>query len=155
MVLVTAPVLVCKRAGDDRNHGKRPALRPGPYCASCRRDVKRERRAAAHGRHVVRTYGITAEEYRQLYDFQAGRCYVCTRATGARKRLAVEHDHVLALQHGHPVTEGCRECITGLACGPCNQDVLGRLGRNPETYRRVADALEHPPARRLFGRITP
>lgn len=143
-------VLVCKEAGDDPNHRKRPATRPGPRCETCKRRRRRDVSAAAHARRLTSVYGITDEEYAALYELQGGRCYVCVRATGSTKRLAVEHDH--GCTAGHPPDRGCRQCITGLACGPCNQDVLGRLGRNPATYDRIATTLRYPPAARLFGR---
>ncbi len=95
-------------------------------------------------------FRITPEQYAAIYIAQGGVCYVCRRANGATKRLAVEHDHYLAAEHDHPIDEGCPRCIRGLACGPCNQDVLGRLGGRPETYERVADALRNPPARKVL-----
>lgn len=143
---------MCKEAGDDPAHGKRPANYVGPRCATCHRRRKRARAIAAHGSRLVKVFRITSEQYAVLYIAQDGKCYVCRRATGATKRLAVEHDHYLAAieSHPHPVAEGCPRCIRGLACGPCNQDVLGRLGGRPETYERIADALRNPPARKVL-----
>lgn len=148
--------LVCKGALDtDVNHRKRVATRPGPWCTTCRRQRKKAAKLRAHGQHVARTYGITEAEYWELWEFQGGKCYVCEVATGRSKRLAVEHDHhVAAYQCGHDPREGCKKCITGLACGHCNRDVLGMVGRSPATYDRIANALRNPPARRLFGRGT-
>lgn len=142
--------MICKRAEPGTAHENRPATRPGPYCASCRRARRKEVSAAAHGRRLVSSWRITPELYAALYAAQGGRCYVCVRSTGATRRLAVEHNHALAALHDHPDDEGCPDCITGLACGPCNKDVLGRLGRDPATYRRIADALENPPARKVL-----
>lgn len=142
----------CKDCAASGRPLTRPAPHPGPRCATDWRAERKRRKVVAHGAHVERTYGLTAEEYKALYEFQGGRCYVCTVATGAARMLAVEHDHrVAAYVCGHDPQQGCKRCVTGLACGPCNKDVLGRLGRNPETYRRIADALTNPPARRLFG----
>jgi hypothetical protein len=134
-------VRVCK---DCAPGSKRPAPHPGPRCATHHRERKRAVSTAAHARRVVAVYGITPEQYAALYAAQGGRCWICRRSTGARKRLAVEHDH--GCTAGHPPDQGCVQCVTGLACGPCNQDVLGRLGRNPATYQDIAAALRRPPA---------
>ena len=107
-------------------------------------------RTRAQERHVENTFGMPAEMYTALYRLQGGRCYVCRRATGKRKRLAVDHDHVLAFAHGHPVDQGCPKCWRGLACGFCNQYVLGRIGGNSNTYDRIAAELRDPPAQRLL-----
>jgi hypothetical protein len=148
---MTAP-LVCKGAGDDSAHRKRVASRPGPWCATCRRERKKAAKKRAHGQHVERTYGITEADYWALYDLQDGRCFVCQIATGRARRLAVEHDHAQAVLDGHDPREGCPKCITGLACGHCNRDVLGMVGRSPATYDRIANALRNPPATRYFRR---
>lgn len=147
---MTAPVKRCKDCAAAGRALTRAAPHPGPRCVTDWRAEKKRRRGRAHGAHVQRTYGLTAEQYEALYALQGGRCYVCTVATGRARRLAVEHDH--GCTAGHPPDQGCSECVTGLACGPCNKDVLGRLGRNPATYERIAAALRHPPAARLFGR---
>jgi hypothetical protein len=145
---VTLPV--CKEAGDDPAHRKRAAFYVGPRCATCHRRQKRAQEIAAHARRLLKFYRITPEQYAAIYIAQGGVCYVCRRATGESKRLAVEHDHYLARFHDHPVDEGCPKCIRGLACGPCNRDVLGRLGGQPETYERIATALRNPPARKVL-----
>lgn len=147
---VPSPGAVCVNAGDDTAHRKRPALHPGPRCATCHREELKARRARAADRHIERNFGMTPEQYDELYRAQGGRCYICRRATGKRKRLAVDHDHALAALHGHPIDKGCPLCWRGLACGPCNQNVLGALGGGPETYERIAADLRDPPARRLF-----
>lgn len=151
---VPDPAASCNYAEDVR-HAERPAPHPGPRCATCWRAELKARKQRAKDRRVEAAYGITPEQYRLLYEAQGGRCYVCRTATGARKRLAVDHDHVLAAQHDHPTIHGCPECIRGLACGWCNRDVLGRLGGNPQTYRALAEHLADPPARRLLREATP
>jgi hypothetical protein len=148
--VLTRPRGQCKNAGDDTRHRLRPAPYPGPRCATCHREKVKEARRTAKGRQVERRFDLTPEQYDALYWAQGGKCYVCRRATGKRKRLAVDHDHTLALAHGHPVDRGCRKCIRGLACGFCNQYVLGRLGGNPSTYERLAVELRDPYARKLL-----
>jgi hypothetical protein len=137
---------VCK---DCPPGSRRPAPHPGPRCATHHRERKRAVSTAAHARRVVAFYGITPEQYQALLAAQGGRCWVCRRSTGARKRLAVEHDHRCTA--GHPPELGCPQCITGLACGRCNQDVLGRLGRDPAIYEAIAAHLRQRPAQAVLS----
>jgi hypothetical protein len=147
---VTLPAR-CKNAGDDPAHGKRPAPYVGPRCSTCHRRRRVALSIAAHARRLLAKFRITVDQYAAIYLAQGGVCYVCRRATGATKRLAVDHDHWIAeTLCDHPTDEGCPQCIRGLACGPCNQDVLGRLGGRPETYERIATALRNPPARKVL-----
>jgi hypothetical protein len=149
-VYVPDPDAVCVNAGDDVRHAKRPCPYPGPRCATCGREHRKKQRQRAAERHVERNFGITPEQYDELYRAQGGKCYVCRHASGKRKRLAPDHDHLLALRHGHDPKQGCIRCIRGLACGFCNHHVLGRLGDHPAVYERIAAELRDPPARRLF-----
>lgn len=107
---------------------------PGPRCTTCHRAKTAERKDAAHGQYVERMYGITAEEYKILYEAQGGRCAICRRATGATRRLAVDHDHKTGR-------------VRGLLCKPCNRYGLGMFARdNPEIFDRAANYLRNPPA---------
>lgn len=122
---------------------KRRAPYPGPRCATHHRKHRRKRSRNSHEKHLLATYGITADEYQALYKHQGGRCYICRRATGARKRLAVDHCHTTGM-------------VRGLLCGTCNRKVIGHLRDDPEALRRAAEYLEHPPAFSVIGhRIVP
>jgi hypothetical protein len=91
-------------------------------------------------------YGITGEQYRELYTAQGMRCFICERATGASKRLAVDHDHHRGC--GHAPKVGCPACIRALLCGPCNQ-LIGRW--NAAALHRAITVLTDPPAQRVLG----
>ena len=108
-----------------------------PRCATHERTRVKRSQVHAHGRMVQRQYNLTPEMYWALYEAQGGKCGVCERATGATKRLAVDHDHKTGQ-------------VFGLLCGPCNV-LLGRLGRKPDPYVRVLEYLHHPTAMRVFG----
>lgn len=82
-------------------------------------------------------------EYDELYRFQDDHCYICQRATGATKKLAVDHDHKCC-----PKPPTCGECTRGELCGPCNK-LIGHVRDNPETLRRAAHYLIDPPYRRM------
>lgn len=65
-----------------------------------------------------KAHGLTADERDALYRAQGGLCAICQQP----RRLQVDHDH----RHC-PGSEGCRQCIRGLLCGPCNAG-LGWIG---------------------------
>lgn len=117
-------------------------------CVTCVRERRAATRRTAHGRYVEATYGITENEYWALYEAQGGRCYICQRATGRSKRLAVDHDHSCC-----PETPACGRCVRGLLCKLCNRDVLGHLRDSIEALQRGIDYLTNPPARRVLTRF--
>lgn len=87
----------------------------------------------------MQVYGITGEEYWAVYRYQLGRCFICERATGTRKRLSVDHCHETGV-------------VRGLLCQRCNRDVLGHLRDDVAAFERVIDYLQEPPAVRVLGR---
>ena len=128
---------------------KRPAPYGGPRSARCfthHRAVVKRRKERAHELRTANTYQLTAEDYQLLYASQGSRCAICQRATGAARRLAVDHEHNRP-GCDHPTEQGCHLCIRGLCCGPCN--VL--IGRYPvEALRRAIQYLTDPPARKTL-----
>lgn len=123
---------VCKEAGDDPRHLKRPAPHPGPRCYTCSRAAKRVSKDKAHETYSARVYGVPPGLYPKLIEYQGGRCAICQRATGKRKRLANDHRHKDGMWRG-------------ALCGPCNEFV-GRCGDNPEVFLRGYWYLINPPA---------
>ena len=117
----------------------RKATYPGPRCATHHRKRKQETSRKRHGEHVSKTYGITADEYDALYKAQGGRCAICQRATGARRRLAVDHDHDSLY-------------VRGLLCKTCNYKILGHLRDDTEALQRAINYLNNPPAFGIIGR---
>lgn len=95
----------------------RPAPYPGPRCATDWRIKRSLDKLRAHTNHVARVYSLAEGEYAALLAFQGGKCYVCRRANGATKKLAVDHDHATGE-------------VRGLLCSNCNRWVvtLGREG---------------------------
>jgi len=109
---------------------------PGPRCATHHRAKRREQNSGAWGRRLIATYNITPEEYWAIYKFQGGRCYICQRANGKKKRLSVDHDHKTGI-------------VRGLLCTMCNKYTLGWA-------RDCIEYLTTPPAVQVIGeRITP
>lgn len=80
--------------------------------------------------HLKKTYGMTVDEYMDLYEAQEGKCAVCgtTEPGGRFKNFAVDHDHVT----GHN---------RGLLCYTCNV-ALGLLKEDPDTMRALLSYTE-------------
>lgn len=117
----------CQRCGG----GKGAKYRDRKYCGKCQHFIRRERSDNAHGKALEARYGITKADYWNLYEFQGGYCYICRRATGATRRLTVDHDHATGL-------------VRGLLCRPCNT-MLGHLRDDIDAFQRVIDYLKEPP----------
>lgn len=118
---------------------KRSAPNPGPRCATHHREVVKERKKAAHLKHVAKTYGDV--DYWALYEYQGGVCAICRIATGKTKNLAVDHDH----QSGD---------VRGLLCSPCNR-MLGHARDAVAFFVRGIDYLRYPPAKMMKGEVNP
>lgn len=118
----------------------RPAPFPGPRCHTHNEAIKKIRSKHRHETEVGHKYGLLPGEYEALLAYQNGRCWICQRATGKTKRLAVDHNH----RTGEP---------RGLLCGPCNRGVVGHLREDPDAFYRVIYYLFDPPARRVLGRM--
>lgn len=113
----------------------RPAPHPGPRCVSHHRVVVKARKAANHEKRVQETYGLEAGEYAQLYEFQGALCALCRRATGASRRLSVDHDHATGN-------------VRGLLCRPCNS-LLGHARDRTGFFLRCILYLRRTPYQRM------
>ena len=71
-------------------------------------------------------YGITEEDYDNLFSMQGGVCYICTNPPG-KHRLSVDHDH----KSGR---------IRGLLCHNCNH-ALGKFKDNISLLLRAVKYL--------------
>jgi hypothetical protein len=114
---------------------KRPAVNPGPRCTTHWRAEVRRRKADNHEKRVQDTYGLEKGEYAQLYAFQGGLCALCRRATGASRRLSVDHDHATG-------------DVRGLLCRPCNT-LLGHARDKLSFFRRCISYLAYSPYRAM------
>lgn len=116
---------------------KRPAPNPGPRCHTHHKVVVRARKERAHELMVQKTYGLPPGGYAKLLAYQGGKCWICRRATGKTKRLAVDHDH----RTGE---------VRGILCGPCNK-LLAHVRDDPDMLIASAQYLVNPPYRRLLA----
>ena len=71
-------------------------------------------------------YGITLEQYQELFTAQGGRCAICLRSP-KKLRLSVDHDHKTG-------------AIRGLLCWQCNTG-LQRFRDDAERLLRAAQYL--------------
>lgn len=120
-----------------------------PLCVTHNRARKRRNKARSHELRTEKTYGITKAEYDAIKEHQNGKCAICQRATGATKNLACDHEHH---RPGcvHRPDLGCRACVRGLLCGPCNQ-IIGTW--DVDTLVRAIVYLRNPPAREVLQHV--
>lgn len=142
--MVTKPCKDCLAEGLATG---RPAPYPGPRCATHWRVEKRRRKAAAHSAHVVRNFELTPDEYQAIYEAQGGVCYICQKAKGLSRALAVDHDHQCTA--GHPPEHGCHLCVRALLCSRCNR-LIGFL--DVAALKRAIEVLLYRPAQAVLAR---
>ena len=76
-------------------------------------------------------YGITLEQYEEIFKKQNGLCAICgSPPRGRMKNLSVDHDHVT-------------NNVRGLLCVTCNR-ALGYL-ENPEWHSKATEYLQSLP----------
>lgn len=147
---MTAPLGVrCVDCLAEGNTRYRPAVMrrelpvAGSRCATHYRDRRQVTNEAAWARRLLKLYDLTTAEYWAIYEAQGGSCYICRRATGKARRLAVDHDHETGL-------------VRGLLCLTCNKKVIGHLRDDPKAVARALIYLLFPPALEVIGeRIAP
>jgi hypothetical protein len=120
----------------------RKIANPGDSPARCTTHLRRfttRQRQLARASHVERTYEISAADAGDLLKYQGGRCWICRRATGATKALAIEHDHA-------------DDWVRGRLCSTCNQFITRQLGDDPNAAARLVQYLSgDTPYRRMLA----
>ena len=110
---------------------------------------------------LLNLYGITAEEYRALYELQKGRCAICNkplsvndalgfgRKTLDTRRAEVDHKHVPKKVKPQPPK---RSLIRGLLCGGRYAGCNAKLGHvdNIVWLESAVSYLKDLPAQRLL-----
>lgn len=80
--------------------------------------------------YLLRTYGITEDDYQSMLAKNSGCCWCCGKAAAdCKRRLAVDHDH----HTGE---------VRGLLCIYCNRRIIGRH-RNPEGVVLLEKAVKY------------
>lgn len=96
----------------------------------------RKQRTTFHPPTQRMRHGLTPDQIAFILRRQDGKCLLC----GAEITLAtlvIDHDHLLAQLHGHPVDTGCRKCVRGLLDSRCNT-ALGAFRDDPDLLERAA-----------------
>lgn len=84
---------------------------------------------------LMKSHGITLDEYKQLLKIQHGRCAICGRSPGEvgnGRRTSIN----LAVDHSHG-----ENIIRGLLCTNCNLGI-GSFFDNSEIVRKAAEYLD-------------
>ena len=76
---------------------------------------------------LKRLYGITFDDYVNLYKKQNGVCAICLQECKTRKSLSVDHDHDTM-------------AVRGLLCNRCNR-AIGMLGEDPDILERAKEYI--------------
>jgi hypothetical protein len=84
---------------------------------------------------LKRKYGITLNEFNEIYKKQNGKCEICGNDI---KIIAIKYEkkNVAHVDHNHKTKE-----IRGLLCGTCNW-MIGYANENPEILINAAKYLE-------------
>lgn len=105
-------------------------------------DMDREelrRRRIARDLYLGKTYGISLQEYEEIWGHQGHKCAICGRKPKPGQRAYhVDHDH----QSG---------VVRGILCYKCNRG-LPWFGDSAETLFSAGTYLEFQPARVIVGR---
>ena len=90
---------------------------------------------------TLRKYGITLDEWLEMYWKYGGRCHVCLQKQSpkAKRALHIEHKHVKGWKAMPP--EEKKKHVRGICCFICNNRLLTR-GVTPEKLRNAADYLD-------------
>lgn len=94
------------------------------HCKDCHYEVY------GRPRHILKTYGLTEEDYNTLLTKQKYQCFSCNKEHGTFKndRLFIDHCHTTGK-------------VRGLLCQGCNF-ALGAVKDNIETLRNLIKYLE-------------
>jgi prolyl oligopeptidase PreP (S9A serine peptidase family) len=88
------------------------------YKRNYREANKINSRISNRKQHIMYTYGITLEEYNQLFLEQKGKCAICGRHQSELKRtMSIDHDHETGKIRGLL----CQKCNVGI--GSLNDDI--------------------------------
>jgi len=124
-----------------------PEARSGlhAYCKACNCTLTKEsaakrdpelRKTTSRKFHLKKKYGLSLEEYQQMWEEQGGVCKVCGRPEG---RVTNPEGKVssLSVDHNHETGE-----VRGLLCHACNT-ALGQLNEDPAIIQNLLGYLAY------------
>lgn len=90
---------------------KRNSRRTNAYCSDCHKQRCKDR---YHSKSLIQrraerasAYGLTADQYLEMYAKQDGRCAICGEIPSTRRGLHIDHCHETGI-------------VRGLLCHGCN-----------------------------------
>ena len=103
--------------------------------AKVKRQLRAGRRKSANPEaqrraELKRLYGITLEQYVEMFVAQGEVCAICKEKCPTKKSLSVDHNHETGI-------------VRGLLCNRCNR-ALGMFQDNPALLIRAAEYLSSP-----------
>lgn len=101
-------------------------------CKECRRSNKERTRRY----NIKAKYGITLEQFLEMYDEQDGRCKICSSEIEMYATRDKVHD-VANIDHCHETGR-----IRGLLCNFCNT-ALGKFKDSPELLIKAAEYIRN------------
>ena len=121
----------CKKCGEEKEINlfvKAPKCNQGRTyeCYSCRREymngIYKETTYSTKRKHLLmKNYGITIEDYNEMFSKQKGRCAICNKHQSDLERtLNVDHCHSTGKVRGLL----CQNCNTGIGLLQDDCDVL-------------------------------
>lgn len=90
---------------------------------------------------ILKTYGITMEEWNLIWLEQGEKCAICGRKPRVGETFHLDHEHDVG-QSGP---------VRGIICAYDNTRLVGRL-KSHARAQALADYLRDPPATRALGR---
>lgn len=87
-------------------------------------------------RHRLKKYGLTRQQFIDLWDLCGGRCPLCSKKFSKGRPPCIDHDHATFE-------------VRGLLCWSCNGE-LGALNDNLSWLEAAARYLRLPPTKQLW-----
>jgi hypothetical protein len=112
---------------EDFNHDKRYRSGRAPWCRPCYRDYNQSRRIAGTSIALERqrTYGISEQDQRSLFEFQNGKCAAC-KVSILFTKAHLDHDHATGR-------------VRSFLCLPCNLTI----GHSLEDEQRLLNCAAY------------
>lgn len=86
--------------------------------------------------YLYRNYGISLEDYKDMYVKQDGKCKICKDS--GKRRVSHNHSMPLVIDHDHSTIK-----VRGLLCHTCNS-ALGQFNDDTSLLREAITYLEAP-----------
>lgn len=136
------------RSSASRVDRRRGGKRINTYrCNACNKECANN--GIGRDSRLVKTYGITSNEYDALLKSQNGTCWICHKPP-VNNRLNVDHKHVLNDKKQNP--RETRTRVRGLLCWSCNA-AISKFKDDPTLLRSAAEYLEKWPAQEILNEL--